>query len=92
MPDEKKLTEARLETTSGSYPEGDKFKVVKPTEAISVFVAEGVKELKITNTNGWVLVAGGRKIDPSKIWEQEGFLGAKVVLDYGPDHSGGGNA
>lgn len=92
MPDEKQLTEARLETTSGSYPEGDEFKKVKSNNPISVFVAEGVKELKITNTRGWVLVAGGRKIDPNKTWEQEGFLGAKVVLDYGPDHSGGGNA
>lgn len=88
-----KLTEAQLQTTSGTYPKEDgKFDKVPSKEPIGKFVEKAVKQLKITNTSGWVLTASGNAVDPAKTWDQAGFAGKKVVLDYGPDHTGGGNA
>ena len=90
---EENHTEAELQTTSGSYPEKDgEFDKLPSKQLISEFVAKAVHKLKITNTKGWVLTAAGKAVNPSQTWDQAGFAGAKVVLDYGPDHSGGGHA
>lgn len=90
---EEKFTEARIETTSGSYPQKDgEFKKLPSKEVIAQFVKEAVSALGITNTNGWVLTSGTTSVDPNQTWEHTGFAGQKIVLDYGPNHSGGGNA
>lgn len=88
-----KHTEAVLQTTSGNYPEKEgHFDKVPSKQLISEFVAKGVHKIGITNTNGWILTAAGKTIDPNQSWEQAGFAGKQVVLDYGPNHSGGGDA
>lgn len=90
---EENHTDAELQTTSGNYPEKDgEFDKLPSKQLISEFVDKAIKKLKITNTNGWVLTAAGKTVNSAQTWEQAGFAGAKVVLDYGPDHSGGGNA
>lgn len=88
-----KHTEAVLQTTSGNYPEKDgDFAKLPSKQLISEFVAKAVNKIGITNTSGWILTASGRAIDPNQTWENAGLAGQKVVLDYGPNHSGGGNA
>lgn len=90
---EEKHTEVQLQTTSGTYPEEDgKFDKVPSREQIGKFVEKAVRKLKITNTTGWVLTASGSSINPAQSWDEAGLGGKKVVLDYGPDHTGGGNA
>lgn len=80
--------EVRVATTSGIYPSTG-FKEVPIEEKVSVILREAAKELKISNTDGWIAKVDGRKIDPNLSYKENGLSG-KITIDYGKEHGGGG--
>lgn len=82
--------EVTVLTTSGSYP-------ATGTDRVSVHqkvrqeLEKAARELKITDTAGWVAEVGGRVIDPEKSYVDNNLSG-KVRIDYRREHGGGGRA
>jgi hypothetical protein len=75
-------------TTAGSFP-ADGFDELPEQQPIKVDLGRAAKELKITNTEGWIATVGGRElnIDASYLANQ---LSGKIEINYGPRETGGG--
>lgn len=85
-----KHLEVRVVTTSGIYPEAG-FEGVPEHERVDTLLKQADHKLHITNTNGWIAVVGGRKIEINRTFRENGLHG-RVEIDWGPDHGAGGNA
>jgi len=85
-----KSLEARVVTTSGVYPETG-FERVAEQEHVETLLKKADEKLHITNPAGWIAVVGGRKIDITKSFHQNGLSG-RIEIDWGPDHGAGGHA
>ena len=85
-----KHLEVRVVTTSGIYPDTG-FEQVPEHERVEAVLKKADHKLHITNTNGWIAVVDGRKIDINRSFRENGLTG-RVEIDWGPDHGAGGNA
>lgn len=84
------FVEVRIITTAGIYPDAG-FEHVPENQPIKVIIKKADDKLHITNTDGWIAVVAGRKIDIDKSYGDNG-LSARVEIDWGPDHGAGGYA
>lgn len=84
------FVEVRVVTTAGVYPQAG-FDRVPDNQPVKVILKKADHELHITNTNGWIAVVGGRKIDIERSFHDNGLSG-RVEIDWGPDHGAGGYA
>lgn len=75
-------------TTSGIYPmEGsDEVPVHQP---VKVELEKAQRKLEITDTTGWIVTVGGKPIEPTQSYADNGLKGS-VKLDWGPKEGGGG--
>ena len=77
-------------TTSGSWPH-DGYESVPVNQPIKVMLQRAAKELKLTDTNGWVLQFGDKQLNGEASYADSGLTG-EVDLNFGPPKGGGGNA
>jgi hypothetical protein len=82
--------EVAVVTTSGRYPTTGENRVPEH-QPVEHELRKAKEALKIVDTAGWVARADGREVDPAKSYA-ENHLAGKVVIDWGPNHGGGGNA
>ena len=75
-------------TTSGPYPKKGT-EVVSATDLVAEILKKAKHALKIADTSDWVVLVGGREIDPAKTYHQNGLTGT-VTLNWGPRVGGGG--
>jgi hypothetical protein len=85
---ENQFVEVQVVTTAGMYPNHG-FDRVPAHQNIKNQLQEAAKKLKITNTDGWIVVVAGREIDVNKSYIDNALHG-QVVLDWGPREGGGG--
>ena len=85
-----RMLDVRVITTSGVYPESG-FDKVPEHELVNAVLERANKKLHITNTNGWIAVVAGRKIEINRSFRDDGLSG-RVEIDWGPDHGAGGDA
>jgi len=85
-----RTVDVRVITTSGVYPEAG-FETLPEHEVVKTIIEKANKKLHITNTNGWIAVVAGRKIDINRSYRENGLSG-RVEIDWGPDHGAGGDA
>lgn len=77
-------------TTAGFWP-AHGFLKVSIDQAIGVFLTEAKRELKIPDVTGWVARVGDRVLNVSQSYRENGLVaGSEAVIDWGPDHGGGG--
>lgn len=87
---QEKFVEVRVVTTSGIFPESG-FDRVPEHQIVDVILKKAAHHLNITNTDGWIAVVDGRKIDITKSYRDNALTG-RVEIDWGPDHGAGGHA
>jgi len=75
-------------TTAGSFP-ADGFDEVPDQQPIKIELSRAARELKITNTDGWIATAGGRELNLEQSYVANQLSG-KVEINYGPRETGGG--
>ena len=80
--------EVAVITTSGSWP-AEGFLKVPAHQKVRQQLNEAVRELKISDTTGWVAKVNGREIDIERNYIENGLSG-QVSIDYGPREGGGG--
>jgi hypothetical protein len=85
-----KFVEVRVITTSGVYPEAG-FERVPEHEKVEVVLKKANEKLHIADTQGWIAVVAGRKIDIARSF-RDNALSGRVEIDWGPDHGAGGYA
>jgi hypothetical protein len=80
--------EVTVVTTSGRYPASgtDRNSVNQPVENV---LKKAANELHIVSTTNWVARIGGRELDVSKSYVDNGLSGT-ITIDYGPREGGGG--
>lgn len=77
-------------TTSGRWPTqgGESTPINQP---VHVVLAKAARELAIVDTTGWIATVGGREINVSSSFADNGLTG-EVTIDFGPRAAGGGRA
>jgi hypothetical protein len=80
---------AAVITPVGTYPGDELFQRVLPGDRISAVLSRAATELKITNTDGWVVVVDDRDIDPNQTFHEAG-LRCVVEIEYHKPEGGGG--
>ena len=84
------VVEVRVVTTAGVFPASG-FEQVPATQMVHAILERAKHALHITDTQNWIAVAGGARIDPG-ISYAANHLAGRVEIDWGPDHGAGGNA
>lgn len=82
------LVEVTVFTTSGTFPEEGALRVTSDT-LVSRVLARAAAKLGLTDTTDWIVTVGGRDINPSHSFTQNGLAG-RVELEWGPREGGGG--
>ena len=79
-----------VSTTSGFWPT-DGFTSIPIDQPIEVFLHGAKRELEIHDVTGWVARIGDRILNVGQSYRANGLtIGSEVVVDWGPDHGGGG--
>jgi hypothetical protein len=77
-------------TTSGFWP-SEGFEKVPDDQPVEVFLAKAKRELKIPDVTGWVALVDERPINTSQSYRENRLTaGCEVIIDWGPEHGGGG--
>ena len=76
-------------TPSGTYPNDDDYRRAYEAELVETVLAAAKKELKITDTNGWVALVENRPIDPHKTFAENHLRGI-VEIEWHAEEGGGG--
>ena len=76
-------------TTSGAWPHHG-YESVPSHQPVKDQLKKAAEKLKLANTTNWVAKVDGKEIDVNRSYT-ENHLKCKVVIDYGPRASGGGN-
>lgn len=85
-----KFIEVRVVTTAGVYPESG-FERVSEKEHVKTLLKRADEKLHIMDSQGWIAVVSGRKIDINRTFQENGLSG-RIEIDWGPDHGAGGHA
>lgn len=76
-------------TPSGIFPKNEKPRQVAADDQISAVLEKAAKELKLTDTTGWVVSVNERPLNPDLSFAANGLSGT-VELDWHKPEGGGG--
>lgn len=76
-------------TPSGIFPKNEKPRQEHLDDPVREVLEKAAKELKLTDTTGWVVMVDERQIDPDASFEANRLSGS-VELDWHKPEGGGG--
>jgi hypothetical protein len=82
--------EVAVHSNAGRFPE-EGYNHLSADQKVQVELERAAKALGITNLSAWIAKVGGREINPTLSYEENGLRG-RFVIDLGPRESGGGDA
>lgn len=88
--DDHEHVEVAVVTTSGRYPAAGENRAPEH-QPVEHELRKAQEALRIVDTAGWVARVNVGEIDPARSYV-ENHLSGKVVIDWGPNHGGGGDA
>lgn len=75
-------------TTAGVFPSEGNLRV-EPATLISEVLERAARRLGLTGTEGWVVTADGRDLDPNQTFSQNGLSGTVTLNWHAPEGGGG---